>query len=445
MPRLSRPIPLGVAAGALLCAALWSPGGPRRIASETFDDAALGRTWVASGPVTLERARPPEAATTPGGPFAMSLHLRATDESLAYTARGHLPEDWRAVDSLSLWVYVAGPIGSPEWDVQLVEADGKARLWRGVDRLEPGWHRLELPLRWFRWGEGRVPRLDALPHLGVHLRGPGELWIDTIAAEPGERPLSAEASGEDLAELAFPDAQPSGLIVREDGPVRVLTDCPDLDVDALATHLAEVVRAIREELPFLARPESPAALIVFGSEQDYRDFVPRYAARLGGSTGTPRSVGHTLQAVAASYWDLSRGSLRPVYTHEFVHAYLARAALLPNSGEWLQEGLASRYQLRFHPQPELTGEMRRALSRPAGWSPLADVLDGGPVAMEQYWQAAAACDLLLSGRHRQETEALFRFFDEQASTDLGPALQPVLHTDWKTFTAEWAALLEAGR
>jgi hypothetical protein len=130
--------------------------------------------------------------------------------------------------------------------------------------------------------------------------------------------------------------------------------------------------------------------------------------------------------------------LRPVYAHEYVHGLLSQAALVPNSGEWFQEGLATHFQMQFHPQKGLSRQIAQDLQNEAKLAPLADVCNGKKVALNQYWQALTVVDLLLAHEsYRPQLPALVAAFQKSGSTDLGPQLEPVLHTTWPEFTTAW--------
>src|SRR5439155_18020131 len=135
--------------------------------------------------------------------------------------------------------------------------------------------------------------------------------------------------------------------------VQLLTNAKSLELECLAAQCGLVAKQMRSELLFLTEPARGPLLIVFQNAAEYRRFVRRHARRLNVPLEPPESTGFTLQGVSSSSWDEEYGSLRPVFVHEFVHGYLCRASRFPCHGEWLHEGLATYFQLKFHPQANL--------------------------------------------------------------------------------------------
>jgi hypothetical protein len=103
-----------------------------------------------------------------------------------------------------------------------------------------------------------------------------------------------------------------------------------------------------------------------------------------------------LQAIATAGWDPEKGSLRPVFLHEFVHSFFELSAGLPQEGGWVQEGLASYYQLQFHPQADLAKIVQAGLRDPKSHLPLKDLCSGKRIPTNRYWQAMTVWQFLLS-------------------------------------------------
>ncbi len=344
------------------------------------------------------------------------------------------------------WVYRSGDEAQAHpkstLDVQFIEADGKARFTRKVELDHRGWKQVSLPLAWFRWGEGRSPRWDQVARLGFSFRDPARVWLDNVGTVAGDAAHGAELTTDQLREVAFPGRPASEVRVVERAKVCLLTDAPELNVDELVSHLAKVSAAVYRDLPQLVPPAEAPRLIVFRTRETYAAFPPRLAERLGGVIAAPpRSDGFTMLGIATSSWDAARGSLQTVYTHEFVHATLGRSLLLDNRGEWLHEGLASTYQLRFHPQADFANIVSQGL---------ADRIDG------RRWKRSAAArrqlrsmrtgkgqpwwGLLAPGdRYRDGFPKLLEEFKKSGSTDLGPHLNTLFKVSWDDLTADWIA------
>jgi hypothetical protein len=293
-----------------------------------------------------------------------------------------------------------------------------------------------------RWGGGRVPQWDAVSRLGFYLRSKGEVWIDDVAVRLAGKG-AADWSPRELATLAF-GAEGAGKIkpVANDD-LLLLSNAPDLDADKLAAHLAKAAQAVCADFPHSRARRSPASLLVFADRREYQDFTLRLAKELASQATAPKSDGYTLQGIATSYYDPQAGTLRPTYTHEYVHALLGRTLRLQNSGEWLQEGLAVRYQLRFHPQENVAQIIRQGLGDASFRLPLATLCNGKPIPMNRYWQAMTVVDMLLGHqRYVKRLPALLEAIAQAGSTDLGPHLQPVLETDWPGLEADWRGWCE---
>ncbi len=172
-----------------------------------------------------------------------------------------------------------------------------------------------------------------------------------------------------------------------------------------------------------------------------RESHNRYVVRLGlafyAERGFPSSTGFTLQGVGIAYWDPAQGTLRPTYTHEFTHAWLAASAHLSSGeGDWLQEGLASLVQLRFHPQDNFAGIVCDGLEHESYRMPLAELVDGRRLPTRRYRQAATVVEHLLA-EHGEAMPVLLETLYEAGSSDLLPRLGPVLGVEVEEFEGAW--------
>ncbi len=420
---------------AALAALPWGAGGVGAAAAVGFDfeSGGLSTVWEASGKVEAARIAPPVAR--PAGQAALHLRAQAGGGGL-YTRPGQAQEDWTGVEAVRLAVLGGGAGGAGGvLEVQALEADGRARFWRKVEVAGAAWTNLCLPLAWFRWGEGRVPDWSRVQRLGFRLRGEGDVWIDDVRLVDEAPDRGARLADEDLLPVAFPGrGDRLKRVTREE--LAVWSDAEGLDIAAVADHLQRVVDAIRQDLPALPRRPEAARLLIFGEEEAYRAFVPRFAAAHGSVSDRPASDGYTLQAVAVTSWLPAQGALRPVFTHEFVHAFLGQRLGLPNSGEWLQEGLATRYQARFHPQANLGGIVLEGLQHAGSRLPLEELCSGRPIPLRRYWQAMTVVDALCEG-HGAQWPALLDFFRGAGDTRLAPALDAACGLNLSAFGQEW--------
>jgi len=419
-----------------------------------FEDAGLSDDFTVSGPAQASRLPIPDPPE--GGPTGSGVRVQARRPASLVSHPGRVPGDWSEFDALALRIRRApaeggDPSATPEaqstaLDPQLSvsieigvhEVDGNASFRRRVDLVDVGWTRVELPLRWFRWGDGRVPRWDRVDHLVVSFREPGTYWIDDIELlrPAGEAVLAPTA--EELAALAAPDRDGSSVTVLRTPDVQIVSAAPALDAGQLADHLGEVRAAVIDELAFVPADIGPAPLVVLPDDAEFVAFVRGLAEAFSGRVDPPEHGGYTMLGIASVGWSAEFGTLRPTYAHEYVHALVSAGAGLPNLGEWFQEGLATRFQLRFHPQADVPDIVRRGVASPSLHLPLPELCSGKPIPIDRYWQAMTVVDLLLEGaRYRDSLPALVGAFLASGSTDLAPHLGTVFGVTWEQFEADW--------
>ncbi len=426
----------------------WCLGAAAVLAQDTktlfdFENRALSLDWQGSGRIEASRVAL-DAETLPlgekeGRPAGYGVRLKSPGGGGLFSKGFAAPVDWRATAELELWVYrskeEAAARNASLILVQLLSKDGATNYGRKVELSHTGWKKLELPLRFFAWGSATVPRWTRVERVGIWLRDAGDLVVDGIGIETSPDARAAELRTADLESLAFPGAK-AGTVRRVDTANRlVLTDAPNFDLIQYQKHLDAVEAALMADLPFLGPPSGRPTLIVFAQDADYRQFPPKFAGLFLQVAREPRADGFTARGLAMSSWKGDKP--RPVFTHEFVHSWLSVRADLDNRGEWLQEGLASRYQLRFHPQdlkPMVAAAMQDAKLR----SPLSELANGRPIPTQRYWQAATLAGLLLESEPlRSKLPAFLKAVQATGNTDLGPHLQPVFGLEWPALEAQW--------
>jgi hypothetical protein len=409
-----------------------------------FEQPGLSSQWSAQGNVQVRRVKVADVADAgEKGATGFCVQIDATTPGNFGTLSGKVPRDWRAFDEVSFWVHrtdaEAKRAASTPIELQLIESDGKTRFWRRVDLAGSGWQEVRVPLRWFRWADGRVPQWDKIERFQFWFREESHLSIDSVAARDDSAELSADLTVADFVPIAFPNESPKKVkTVRTDEAVLV-TNAIELDTEELSVHLLGVATEIRKELPFLPQPRSPPFVIVFATPVEYREFHVRLAKQFGGTGQPPTSDGYTFHSIATSSWDMKQGSLRPVYTHEFTHALLSRAALLPDgAGDWVQEGLASLFQLRFHPQDGFPKIVQQGAAYATHRMPLKELCNGNRIPTNRYWQAATVWQMFLTTeKYEGHLPKLFEAFQSNRSTDLGLAIDSVLGTTWEDLDREW--------
>lgn len=424
-----------------------------------FDTHSISDGWSRVGEMEFSAQPLPEAMaeTSPGlHPAGQGLSIQTSGPAGLFVKDEQLvPRDWSRFRDLSLWIYrdpaEASRHPTTVMEIHVSQRNTQADFWRRVDLAHAGWKRITLPLCWFRWGS-TVPRWEEADRLGIRFREPAHVVLDTITVEVGESG-SAYLRPEELRRLAFPESPPSpgrtdsedrqalpSLIETQTDHVSIVSNAPRLEAQRLADHLETVVAAVRRDLPFLDPPARPPVLLIFAERLQYQAFTPRLAQQLGSSAKRPESGGYTLHGVSTSYWDERQGTLRPVYTHEFLHGYMAHSARFANRGEWLHEGLATLYQLRFHPQADVAKIIADGLTREDFRLPLGQLCNGEPIPLNRYWQAMTVVEMLLiDERYKAQLADLFSAFRESGSTDLGPHLKTLWGTDWTELTRHWEA------
>lgn len=405
-----------------------------------FDALPLSRDWTVAGPIRAARGKLPEAAPEGlkegTGPRGEAVLLEADGPAMFYTKPKVVAADWGPNEEIAFWLHSPGEKLAIE--VRAIEADAKARFWRKVEVDHKGWKEVRLPLAWFRDSDGRVPHWSQIAHLGFYLRGKGKIALDEIRLIDADSKVGATRTVDVLLPMAFPDTAKEKVRVKSSARVSVVTNAEALDIDALAAHLEKVADAVDADWAFLPKDRPPGVLFVFATENEYRAFVPRFAQKLGGEAARPASGGFTTQGIATSSWDAEKGSLRPVYCHEFVHSYLSPRLSLANRGEWFHEGIATWYQLTFHPQENFGELVRTELGRGEGPPSFDTLANGERIRQTAYWQAGTAVGALLSApEYRARLPKLVEGFASSASTKITPHWELALDTDEEAFRAKW--------
>lgn len=384
----------------------------------------------------------PDPAVAGDAPRGAGLHVSTGGDAAIATREGVVPADWSACETISLWIHrsheEAQRRAASTIELQLVEAPG-VRAWRKVVVDHAGWRRFELPLRFFGWDATRTPRLDRVVALVVRFRDAAELVLDGIRVHDRAGGPGAHLALDDVRRLAFGEPREADgvrALVRPD--LEIVTDAAALDLAALAARLERAAALLEPLAPAGGDPRRTPRLIVFAGDEAYRAFAPRVAEAFGRVAASPRSDGFTLLALAHAAGSEAHGSDRPVFVHEFVHSWLECRALLPNQGEWIQEGLANHVQMELHPQPGLATLMRDALADPAAAVPLVELTGGGPIGGARYWQAMALVQALLElPRYADRFGKLVAALRDAGSTALSPHLGPVLATDLEQLERDW--------
>lgn len=409
-----------------------------------FEKGKLSIDWSAIGEIEVTRKEQP---VSPQGsrirPERNGLSITTKGNAGVFAKSGRVPKDWTEYSEISFWVFRDAEEAKKHpksiLEVQIYESDGKARFWRKFEVNHTGWKRISLPLTWFRWGsKGRIPRWDQIDRFGYWFRDQATLSIDSIWIKKADPRKSAYPSIEQIRKVAFPGLKEDRVRSSVHANFAVVTDAEKLKLDTLSNHLGELTKAVRSDFPFFDKPRRRPVLLVFSTREAYQAFTPRLAKQMNSVAELPKLSGYTVHGVATSFWNKEYGTLRPIYTHEFVHSLLAHIANLPNREEWFQEGTATRYQLRFHPQENFDKIVREGLSQSKYRLPLKKLCSGEKIPRNRHWQAMTVVELLLSNvRYRKYLPRLCESFQKSGSTNLQPHIQSVLKTNWDEFERDW--------
>lgn len=372
------------------------------------------------------------------GPAGHALRLQGPKGSFFYTRADAFPAVQPHFGTVRLWL--RNDAEDADMEIQFLEADGKAKFWRLVQILKGDWRPVVVPLRFMRWSQGRRPEWRSVCRMAFYFRTPAAVTIDSVRLVPD--PLhESTVSPAELSLLAFPQSKRDDIRIVLDTRFFLLTDSPRVEIDKLTAHLETVIQALEQDFPFLAAdpPHAPPALLVFDNDKDYRAFPQRIGEVLLAQAPAPESDGYTLRGTATAAYDDRFGDIRPVYTHEFVHAWLEMNALLPSgSGDWVQEGIANLYQLRHHPQENIGAIVRQGMASSDTHMTVRELCSGQRLKISEYWQALTFMQMLLeTPRYQQALPTLFSAFRTRASTDLQPLAEKVLKQDVESLSREW--------
>lgn len=427
-------LPPGLALVLLLLSAM-----PLRAAWMDFDARGGRGDWNApSGGATLawEAAAPGEPVT------GAVLRIKGPQGGFAYTRRDLLPADLPSCESVVFRVRRVAPEAAesaPAIEVQLIEPDGKSKFWRKVELASTNWTEVRLPLRFFRTGGTRLPRWDGLRFFAFYLRTPAEFLVSGLDFAKGAGG-DVRILPKELRQIAFPDAPEGAVRLAQKPGIVLLTDCARLDVKQLAERLDGLSGDLQTAFPFAPPAAEPPSLVVFDRRADYEEFPGRIAQRMDSAADRPQSGGYTILSISTSYFDEQYGTLRPVYFHEFTHAWLGRRLRMEDDGGWFQEGFANYFQLKLFPQANIAGIVRQGLDDASYRMPLKELCSGKRIPMDRYWQAMTVAGMLLAkDPYRGKLEAMVTAFHSAGSIDLAPVLGPVFGKDWDAFTADWTA------
>jgi hypothetical protein len=431
---------------AFLCAPLGSFSAEPKVKTEktifNADEPNGAQLWSRVGSIAVRVVSQPEAEKDAPAPKGNCVEVAATRRTAIYT-RSNVAADWRGVDQITFWIYrskeEAEKAQRVAAEIHLLEKDGRTGFWRRFDISHTGWKQYTLPLKWLSPLDGRIPQWSRIDRVGFLFLGEATVLLDDVSAQTFDKSEGAYLTTEELLKVAFPLRERNELIVVSRPELFFATDAKHEDAKKIADDLADVQKAVEKDFPFLVAAEAPPTLLVFASQQHYREFALRFGKLFGRVAPVPMSDGYTMFAVATGWWEPKYGAKRPTFIHEFVHSVLERRLLLPNRSEWFQEGIATHYQLKMRPQANLAELVMTGLSEEKHQLPFPRLCDGQLIETKHYWQAVTLLEMMMvNKKYNRKLKELVAAFNRTGSTNLAPHLAPVLGTDWDTLKKDWA-------
>lgn len=407
-----------------------------------FDRPGLSDSWSVQGNIKVQRSKPShgfsgEPLTGQDAPSQDAVQISAKPQSAFFSKPNVVPKDWSRFEAVSLWVYRTPEETEPSVvEFQVFENDTRVRFWRKIAIDHKGWKKYVVPLRWMRWSDGRIPAWDRVSRMGISFRNTANLWVDSIRLQDENDKRGAMLTAEDLIQMAFND-RPDASITKS-GRIRVISAVKELDHDQLLKHLSEVSKELKNDFQLKNRNASAVTLVVCDDIASYHRFAQDFVSAFNSQGAQPTSSGTTIQGVPFSYWSPRHGTQRPVFTHEFVHAWIINQLRIDNPGDWLNEGIATYYQLKFHEQANIHDLVLQGIENRQLSDPLKKLCNGKRISTNRYWQAMTMVEMLMkSKRYRRQFPLVLETVQRSGSTDLEQFLTPVLKTNWNKLTDDW--------
>lgn len=426
---------MGVLTSIGVWTALALASGDRVALHVSFDGTGKATEgWKAGGKGKIN-VKP--VTTDPAGP-ATSRHLSiAAEPSTALQTKSlELPDLSRCSDvEFRVRSSSATPAEPTVLEVQFFTPN-HGWFWRRIDVRSGDFTTIRLPLRWFRSARDSSPRWSEVESLGIWFRNGGTIEIDDLKLIDGGRADAAERSLDEIAAEAFPGA--AKVIRSERRGFVVMSDAPSFAADAVHDAIDAMRAGVKRDFPDHGTTWRPVVLLVFANDSDYRSFWPRFAVRFGSTIESPTNDGFTSLGIASAA-AAPDGRVRPVFVHEATHAYLEQVLRLDHTQNWLQEGLAVRYQAEFM-REDFGPTMRRRLADPKAHPPLARLTSGDEIRGAEYAQAGSFIEWLFDdARRAQGLRKAVSAMAKARSTALEPHAKECLGASLGELESQWMA------
>ena len=386
---------------------------------ENFEQLGeLGDRWMASKGMRLERVSVPVGIRHEGVERTM-LQVNAVAGGY-FASQPDFPR-CRFHAASSVKFRVEAPDATLEnplvFEFQVYATERNAWRWSKVTLDTPGWRTVELPTRYFRHSPTAYLPFEETRRFAFRFRNAGRMNLDTIelvdasfTMRPGELTLK------EIGQLAFGEK----AMIHRGKTFAVITDEPRLKADETLAALDKMLAMVLADFPTLKAPKSISPLLVFSDEAHYRAFWKELAAKFNSQGPTPTSDGYSMLGIGGSYYDPRLGSVRPVYAHEASHALMARLFGIASEGDWLHEGLANYYQL--HLTNQNPASIAKTLVAQRRLIPLNQLLNGRPLQIKEYAQAALFIEwIMANGTRKERLLPAIRYMAKKGSTAFEPA------------------------
>ena len=386
--------------------------------------------WTASGKIQASRTDVENGK---------ALHISAGDKFAIYSKSGLARvNDFENAETISFRVR-SQTDKLNRLDLIALEGDRKALFWTKIMVKGKNWQSVKIPLRWFRWESLRAPNWSRVKSLGFRGSKGVDVWIDDISIQDEHVTEGAYATIADYESL-MTNGSPEACRSFCDDELWLFTDAPDLDADVLRQQLKSVRETYLKQIPIdKAYFDEPPKMFVFGDRTSYQQFSIRYSKKLNGVGQAPQTSGCHLQGLATSFYDADLGSVRSVFAHEFVHSMNSFYLRLDSSkSDWLQEGLATFYQLKTTPQKGVSDIIQTGLDKADFRTPLSKLTNGKSIRLNRYWQAATFIHFLMTDeRVSPKWPKLLERVRLSGSVDLGRHLEAVYEISFDELEAQW--------
>lgn len=246
---------------------------------------------------------------------------------------------------------------------------------------------------------------------------------------------------DEVKQLAFPDDQNVRSHCAD--TVIIYTNADQLDLMELSSYLGGLAQMLEETIPcFQSYPAVPVRLVVFSEKAEYDHFFANYLDALGVDQMSSSADGITVNGIGFSYWDERWGSVRPVFAHEYIHAYLEGKIGLPNrvSFSWIHEGIANYFQFcQLSPKVNLEKKVETMLDASFVDYSFAELLDGRAVRRGHYLKVLTLVAFLQESEAYQEM--LCRLLPKLKHAGDGTVSQKDISewfSSWEELEQEWA-------